>query len=137
MSGVKAFIDTNMFVYLYSQQEPEKQQAVIAAMNQYDRVVSTQVLNEFCNVCIRKLNFHVSAVKQAVEEICRTCEILSIDESNVQFALDIREKYGYSYYDSLIIVSALDGGCDYLLTEDLSDGQKIEDTLTIKNIFTL
>jgi len=137
MSGVKAFIDTNMFVYLYSQQEPEKQQAVIAAMNQYDRVVSTQVLNEFCNVCIRKLNFQVSAVKQAVEEICRTCEILSIDESNIQFALDIREKYGYSYYDSLIIVSALDGGCDYLLTEDLSDGQKIEDTLTIKNIFTL
>ncbi|MCL2153774.1 MAG: PIN domain-containing protein, partial [Oscillospiraceae bacterium] len=128
MSGVKAFIDTNMFVYLYSQQEPEKQQAVIAAMNQYDRVVSTQVLNEFCNVCIRKLNFQVSAVKQAVEEICRTCEILSIDESNIQFALDIREKYGYSYYDSLIIVSALDGGCDYLLTEDLSDGQKIEDT---------
>ena len=57
MSGIKAFIDTNMFVYLYSKQEPEKQKAVMTAINQYDRAISTQVLNEFCSVCIRKLGF--------------------------------------------------------------------------------
>ena len=119
MSGAKAFIDTNLFVYLYSDQEPDKRQAVIAAMNQYDRFVSTQVLNEFCNVCIRKLNLQVSAVKQAVEEICVVCEVLAVDESTVLSALDVLEKYKYSYYDSLIIASALKGGCEYLLTEDL------------------
>ena len=136
MSGAKAFIDTNLLVYLYSDQEPVKQQAVMEAINQYDRAVSAQVLNEFCNVCIRKLNFKIPDVKQAVEEIRVTCEVLALDDSHVAAALDLQEKHGYSYYDSLIIASALDGGCDCLLTEDLSDGQIIEGRLTIKNIFT-
>ena len=135
MSGVKAFLDTNLLVYLYSEQEPEKQQIIYSLMNEYDRFVSTQVLNEFCNVCIRKLKLPNESIKLAIDEICNTCEVLTIDESHVQSALDLREKYGYSYYDSLIIASALDGNCDYLLTEDLSDSQIIEGKLTIKNIF--
>jgi len=137
MSGAKAFIDTNLFVYLYSEQEPDKRQAVITSINQYDRFVSTQVLNEFCNVCIRKLSFQIPAVKQAVEEICVTCEVLAVDESIILSALDVQEKYKYSYYDSLIIASALRGGCDYLLTEDLSHGQTVESKLVVKNIFAL
>ena len=47
-----------------------------------------------------------------------------------------RENLSLTGYDSLIVASALNGGCEYLLTEDLADGQVIEDTLTIKNIFT-
>ena len=135
MSGAKAFFDTNLLVYLFSEQEPDKRQAVIAAMNQYNRFVSTQVLNEFCNVCIRKLNLQVSAVKKAIEEICVACEVLPVDESTVLSALDVQEKYKYSYYDSLIIASALGSGCEYLLTEDLSHGQTIEGKLGVKNIF--
>jgi predicted nucleic acid-binding protein len=34
-----------------------------------------------------------------------------------------------------MIVSALNSGCAYLLTEDLADGQIIENKLTIVNIF--
>jgi predicted nucleic acid-binding protein len=137
MSGTKAFVDTNLIVYLYSEHEPEKQQTVISALNQYDRSVSAQVLNEFCNVCIRKLNLPIPTVKKAIEEICETNEVLTIDESHVTTALDLRVSYGYSDYDSIIIASALDGGCDYLLTEDMSDGQIIDGKLTIKNIFTI
>ena len=136
MSGAKAFVDTNILVYLYSAQEPEKRQIAMAAINQYDRAISTQVLSEFCNVCIRKLNFKISPVKKAILEICSACEIFTVDKPHITFALDLHEKYGYSYYDSLIIATALDGGCEYLLTEDLADGQVIEGKLTIKNIFT-
>jgi predicted nucleic acid-binding protein len=35
-----------------------------------------------------------------------------------------------------MIVSALNSNCDYLLTEDLSDGQIIENKLKIVNIFS-
>ena len=135
MSEDNAFLDSNLLLYLYSEQEPEKRQTVVSALNKYSIYISTQVLNEFSNVCIRKLNFNNASVKEALEEICNTCEILTINESHVQSALDLREKYGYSYYDSLIITSALDGNCDYLLSEDMSDGQIIEGKLTIKNIF--
>jgi predicted nucleic acid-binding protein len=49
-------------------------------------------------------------------------------------ALDIQSRYQYSFYDSLIIAAALDGGCTRLLSEDLQHGQRIE-SLTIENPF--
>jgi predicted nucleic acid-binding protein len=58
-----------------------------------------------------------------------------IYEGTIERALNVHEKYGYSYYDSLIIASALERACQYLLSEDMSDGQVIEGKLTIKNIF--
>jgi predicted nucleic acid-binding protein len=50
-------------------------------------------------------------------------------------ALEVMARYGYSFYDSLIIASALSAGCTRLLTEDLQHGQRIEG-LTIHNPFS-
>jgi predicted nucleic acid-binding protein len=135
MSAAKAFVDTNIFVYLYSDTEVTKQQQVWRGINKFDRVISTQVLNEFCNVCIRKIKLPLSEVKQAVVEICDTCNLDIVDDVTVIKALELHEKYGYSYYDCLMIASALEAGCQYLLSEDMTDGQIIEGNLTIKNIF--
>ena len=52
----KAFIDTNIFIYLYSEDEVKKQHISQKAVDKYDCIISTQVLNEFSNVCIGKLN---------------------------------------------------------------------------------
>jgi predicted nucleic acid-binding protein len=136
MNADRAFLDTNLFVYLYSQTDPAKRELAFIAINAFDRVVSTQVLNEFCSVALRKLRHPVQAVKKAVGEICETCCLAKIDETTVMKALDVYGKYGYSYYDSLIIASALEEKCRYLLSEDMNDGQIIEEQLTIKNIFT-
>jgi predicted nucleic acid-binding protein len=50
-------------------------------------------------------------------------------------ALMVHFKYKFSYYDSLIISSALENGCSILYSEDLHHNQKIEKTLTIINPF--
>jgi predicted nucleic acid-binding protein len=50
-------------------------------------------------------------------------------------ALEIHERYHYSYYDSLIVAAALEAGCTRLFTEDMQDGQRI-DGMTIRNPFT-
>jgi predicted nucleic acid-binding protein len=135
MSADKAFLDTNVFVYLYSEINTVKHQHLLKVINIYDRVVSTQVLNEFCSVCIRKMNLPLQDIKAAIEEICETCELLKISDVTVMNALDLHERYRYSYYDSLMIASALEYDCSYLLTEDMADGQVIEGRLTIRNIF--
>jgi predicted nucleic acid-binding protein len=49
-------------------------------------------------------------------------------------ALGVQARYRYSFYDSLIIAAALDAGCSRLYSEDLQDGQRIEE-LTIENPF--
>ena len=137
MNVVKAFLDTNTFVYLYSGTDIDKRQYLMKAINIYDRVVSTQVLNEFSSVCIRKTKLPLSSIRAAIEEICKTCKLLKISDVTVLKALAIHEKYGYAYYDSLMIASALEYDCRYLLTEDMADGQEIEGRLTIKNIFAI
>jgi predicted nucleic acid-binding protein len=136
MNGVKAFLDTNLFVYLYSGTDIARHNRVVWAINQYDCFVSTQVLNEFCHVCIRKLKLPLLAIEKSVAEILDACNLVFIDDITVMAALRQHEKYGYSYYDCLMIASALESGCQYLLSEDMAEGQVIGEAVTIKNIFT-
>jgi predicted nucleic acid-binding protein len=51
------------------------------------------------------------------------------------FAFHIANKYGFPWYDGLIVASAVENSCSLLITEDLQDGQVIENTLTIINPF--
>ena len=50
-------------------------------------------------------------------------------------AVDLRLRHKYSYWDSLIIASALENDCSILYTEDLQHEQVIEDKLKIINPF--
>jgi predicted nucleic acid-binding protein len=81
------------------------------------------------------MNLPVVSVQAAVREIMNTCNLIIVDDKTVTNALGLHGKYGYSYYDSLMLASALEIGSKYLLTEDMADGQIIEDILTIRNIF--
>jgi len=54
---------------------------------------------------------------------------------NIAQALAFARKYKFSYYDSLILAAALSAGCETLATEDMQNGQLVEDMLTIRNPF--
>jgi predicted nucleic acid-binding protein len=41
-------------------------------------------------------------------------------------ALDVQQRYGFSFYDSLIIAAGLEAGCKTLYSEDLQHGQQVE-----------
>ncbi len=131
----KVFLDTNVLAYLYSVDEPEKQERAIKPMNQYEVITSTQALNEFSHVLIKKWKVSFETVKKAIDEIKSYCENTIVDTDIIKKALDIHGKYGYSYFDSLMLASSVANACKYILTEDMNDGQVIENILTIKNIF--
>ncbi|WP_019538395.1 MULTISPECIES: PIN domain-containing protein [Proteiniphilum] len=123
--NAKAFIDTNVFVYLYSEDEEWKQKRVYDAIETHDCITSIQVINEFSNVCLKKLKMPSSTVKAAIDEITEGFIVVPIGTDDIKQALTIHENYGYSYYDSLILASALSSGCEYLLSEDMSHDQVI------------
>jgi predicted nucleic acid-binding protein len=133
----RAFVDTNVLVYLYSEDEPEKQTTAIDAMERYHCSTSTQTLNEFCSVCLRKLKMPSEAIRQSIEEIITECELCYIDYEVIRKALQLHSKYGYGYYDCLILASALLNDCNSLLSEDMQNGQIIEGTLIVKNPFLI
>jgi predicted nucleic acid-binding protein len=133
----RAFVDTNVLLYLYSEDEPEKQTTAIDAMERYHCLTSTQTLNEFCSVCLRKLKMPSEAIRQSIEEISTECKLCYIDCEVICKALQLHSKYGYSYYDCLILASALLNDCNLLLSEDMQNGQIIEETLIVKNPFLI
>jgi predicted nucleic acid-binding protein len=132
----RAFIDTNVFIYLYSEDEPRKQSISQMAVDKYECVISTQVLNEFSNVCVGKLKRSSEEIGLAIDEITEQTEVSPVDKHIIKSALEIHKRYRYTYFDSLMIASALNLGCKYLITEDLADGQNIDNKLIIVNIYS-
>ena len=127
------FLDTNILVYLHSITETKKRDASISVLRNYTCATSTQVLNEFSNVFIKKYKTSNETIKKSIINISKSCSVQLITERVICFALDINNRYGYSYYDCLIISSALESGCKTLFSEDMSNRQIIENKLEIVN----
>jgi predicted nucleic acid-binding protein len=130
----RAFIDTNVFIYLQRSDVLSKKKIAETAINTFDCVVSTQVLNEICTVLTKKYPTPIADIEIFLQDIKENCDVSVITEATIDAALTLHDRLRYSYYDCLIVAAALESDCDYLLTEDLQDGQVI-DGLTIRNIF--
>jgi len=70
-----------------------------------------------------------------VGAIAEECDICPVNLKTVEKAWHIRIKYQFSYWDSLIVASALGMNCSVLYTEDLQHNQIIEEKLKIVNPF--
>lgn len=130
-------IDTNLWIYLYAKTPQAKYLKVrqIVDENFSFIVVSVQVLGELYHVLTRK-NFCIrEEAKRIILETTDVFPILEIDALNVANALDINEKYGFSYWDSLLIATALHNDCRILYSEDMQHNQLIEDKVRIINPF--
>jgi len=132
----KAFLDTNILVYFYSENDEHKRSTAYRMLNRHDCVTSLQAMNEASNVWLSKCKWSAEKIKEHLDNIELVCdEILPIQRCTINRALDLKERYGYSYYDCLMLASALDGNCGIIFTEDMNDGQIISDTLKIVNPF--
>ena len=135
MSG-NAFFDTNIFIYLYADNERGKQKISKEIVNKAGKcITSTQILNEINNVMIRKWRMTAETVKTIQMDVRRISEVAYINEDTIDKAVDLTARYGFSYYDCLMLASALEKNCDVVYTEDMNDGQIINNTLKIVNPF--
>ncbi len=131
----ESFLDSNIMIYVYSQDEPEKQQRALECARSGSPWISTQVLNETANTLRRKFLLDYSQIRAVVDELTEQLQVVTVSINTIRNALAIAERYQYSYFDSLIIASALEVGCAHLYSEDLQDGQQIGNRLTIVNPF--
>lgn len=129
----KAFIDTNIVIYALGQRSEKTTRAVPLFASQ--PTISTQVLSETANVALKKLALPLSETKKLLTTLESICHVEIITSACLHRALDITERFGFTWYDSLIVATALESGCDTLYTEDLQHGQFIDNKLTITNPF--
>lgn len=127
------FIDTNIIIYLFSEDFQKKEIALSLLSPEY--LVSTQVINENVNVCLRKLKLSKEEAFAHGNKLIATYQVTLIRKSTISKAFQICLSYSFSFWDSLIISAALENNCEILLSEDMQNGLVIEDRLLIKNPF--
>jgi|SRR5215210_1275690 len=134
------FIDSNVFVYLFDETDERKREIaggiVEFALQAHSASISLQVVQETLNVLTCKLPTPMTAedAGRFLERVLGPLWRVSPSQTLYRRALDLQSRFRYSFYDSLIIASALDAGCTRLYSEDLQDGQRIEG-LTLENPF--
>ncbi|MEO5330627.1 MAG: PIN domain-containing protein [Magnetococcus sp. YQC-5] len=129
------FLDTNVLVYAFSGTEPEKRRRARDLLQRPGSCCSTQNLNELANVLIRKFRLPHTSVAAAIQDVAAGRSIHKVEVADIQRALTLSARYGFGYFDSLVVSAALSMKCSTLYTEDLQEGQVIEGILTIFNPF--
>ena len=134
----KIFIDTNIFVYAYTADDKNKNEIACNLLRENvvknNIFISTQIINEFYSVMTKYKHSH-GQIEYYVKEITEQTIVSSLDLKKIERCFRVKEKYGYSWWDSLVLTSALEDGCSILYSEDLQNGQIIENWLKIVNPF--
>jgi predicted nucleic acid-binding protein len=129
---VTAFFDTNILVYAQlADERGDRARRLVAGGGK----LSVQILNEFTVVSRRKLDKQWHQIGEAI------ADFLSVLDAPLALTLDLHisartlaEAHQLSFYDALIVASAIEAGCDVLYSEDMQHGRALGG-LTIVNPF--
>lgn len=124
----RSFIDTSVLIYAEAGDVPEKQRGALSILKQLyegaNGVLSTQVLQEYCNVALKKLRLplqHVLAQLDLYEQF----EVVQVTPAIIRAGLDLHQTRNIAFYDAIILASAQASGCAVLLIEDMNAGEVI------------
>ena len=136
----KVFLDTNIIVYAHDRSSREKHEVAREIMDYLWKsrkgVISVQVLQEFF-VCVTKKigkSLHLKNARTILEYLLNW-DVVVNDKYVTLKAIDLQEKYQFSFWDSLVIQAAIQGKARILFSENLADGQVVKD-IKILNPFT-
>ena len=133
MSGADPFFDTSVLLYLLSDDtvKADRVETLLGARG----VISVQVLNEFAVVDLQKLQMPLHEVREILDTIRAVCTVEPITVDAHDRGLAVFERYRFSFYDSILVATALISGAKTLYSEDLQHGQVIDKQLRVTNPF--
>ncbi|MBC7962925.1 MAG: PIN domain-containing protein [Steroidobacteraceae bacterium] len=133
MKGKRVFVDSNIWIYLYSTDAK-----ALIARKTIDKhfkniILSTQVIGEVFHSLSRKGIRSKDEARTIINDLIESFTVVDVTASIATRAMDTSIRYGFTYWDSLIISTALEHDCTILFTEDLHNGQILEKRLAITN----
>jgi predicted nucleic acid-binding protein len=135
MSGKPYFLDTNILIYGYTGQDEFKGEIANGLILGGQCLVSAQVLNEFCNTLKRKFPAQYLRVDVALAELASYLTVVPLAFSTTQSAVALSRRFGWSFYDSLIVAAAKEAQCSVVVSEDMQHGFSVDNRLRIENPF--
>lgn len=130
------FVDTNVWLYAFIEGDDAAKSAIARKLIQdIEPVINTQVINEVCLNLIRRANFTEAQVSQLIESFYEKYQVVELNKSVLLTASRLRQRYSLSYWDSMILASALSANVPILYSEDMQHGLVIEARLRVFNPF--
>jgi predicted nucleic acid-binding protein len=122
------FLDTNILLYAYDPSDRRKQRVAMQLLRDAlagHMLISTQVLAEFASALLHKISPPATPknLKKVLNALAPIRVILP-DGDVVRRAVEAHGEYGIHFYDGMIVAAAERGGCQRILSEDLSTGQR-------------
>lgn len=131
------FIDTDVLIYAHDASSGAKQHAAIDLVARLARngqgALSAQVLTEFFWIATRKIKMPSEEALSVIEDLGEWA-FHSPSHSDIVQAIRLQRRHKLSWWDALVLTSALELGCKTLWTEDFNNGQKFG-SLTVRNPF--
>ena len=120
------FIDSNIVVYANDRNAGDKQakaiETVTRCMKAQNGILSIQVLQEYANIALKKLQQEPPVVLRQLK-LLEGFKIVTPSSKMVRRTVEIRNSYRVSFWDASIVAAAEAADCDLILSEDLSTGQ--------------
>lgn len=121
---IKVFVDTNVLIYAEDSSEPLKQERAADWMDAlWQRrcgALSIQILNEFYVNATGKIRPPLpQGIARAIVSKLAGWQPWLVDVPTIESAWLVQTRFGLSYWDSLVIASAQQSGCRYVLSEDM------------------
>ena len=125
------FIDSNVFVYLFDGTDPRRQRIAREVVEEHIAsgmgVISFQVVQEVLNVTTHKMERPLTGTDAIAFFDTILAPLWRVYPSSELYrrAVEVKVRYRYGFYNSLIIAAAQEGGCARLLSADLQSGETI------------
>jgi predicted nucleic acid-binding protein len=134
MTTQKVAVDTNILVYYHDEQQTAKQR-IAGIILDLCPIVSTQVVVEYINVLRRILPLSKEMLIDLCISVLSGCPVHPVELSTLQIAQRLIRNYNFQIFDSLIVASAMEAGCETLYSEDMQHNLYVESRLRIINPF--
>jgi len=122
----KYFIDTDIIVYANDKRDKAKQQKAIGLitqmMKQGNGTISTQVIQEYADAALNKLNQAQDVVLRQIK-LLESLEVVNQTSEQIRRAIEIMHAYKINFWDACIISNAEYSNCSVIYSEDLNTGQ--------------
>src|SRR6266540_626890 len=127
------FIDTSVWLYAFIEGDnPEKSARAKSLIEAQGAIsVSTQVISEVCVNLIKKAQFSEQQVRQLIESFYAKYVVVELSKPLLLKASALRGQYAFSFWDSIIVSSALYTDASVLYSEDMQDGLVVENRVRI------
>ena len=133
------FVDTNVLIYAHDQSAgPRHEQAKQLLQELWESrngCLSVQVLQEFYVNVTQKVPKPLApeATAQIIADLS-TWQVHQPGAKDVLDAITLQGRYQLSFWDAMIVASAMALGCEILWSEDLNPGQNFA-TVAVRNPF--